>query len=389
MELQIRNLSKTYANGVHALKNVSLTLPRGMFGLLGPNGAGKSTLMRTIATLQEPDQGSIRFGDIDVLRQKDRVRETLGYLPQEFGVFANVTAERLLDHFAVLKGNAPGSWLWSARGIRVIDPELCFVGAREFDSGVMLAHLALARVHRQAAALIVAAAGREQLGYRAGAWLCGAEIMRRLIGAVPLAARYRVVTKRHLLDLSRSLMLAPERGLTSTPSRPDPQGPFSDTASCSSDAVGPTSVEGHGVVMASRIRRVVGRGDLRHALTSRDLRDFLARQLHGVRVSGPATNVQHDRIVRREPRALDHRRMSMIGGDVADGVARARGGRGWRIIIAAPGDRDSHAAQECKNRLQRIGPALRALGVERLILGAAVSHRVLPVSSSNARPLPM
>src|SRR5688572_14347373 len=104
MDIRIRNLSKTYANGVHALKNVTLTIPRGMFGLLGPNGAGKSTLMRMIATLQEPDQGSIRFGDIDVLRQKDKVRETLGYLPQEFGLYPNVTAQRLLEHFAVLKG---------------------------------------------------------------------------------------------------------------------------------------------------------------------------------------------------------------------------------------------------------------------------------------------
>ncbi len=111
MELQIRNLSKTYANGVHALKDISLTIPPGMFGLLGPNGAGKSTLMRTLATLQEPDAGSIRLVDpaaasqsIDVVRQKDRLRETLGYLPQEFGVYPNVTAERLLDHFAILKG---------------------------------------------------------------------------------------------------------------------------------------------------------------------------------------------------------------------------------------------------------------------------------------------
>jgi ABC-2 type transport system ATP-binding protein len=104
MELQIRNLSKTYASGVHALKDITLTIPPGMFGLLGPNGAGKSTLMRTIATLQEPDEGSIRFGDIDVLRQKDKVRETLGYLPQEFGVYPNVSAQRLLEHFAVLKG---------------------------------------------------------------------------------------------------------------------------------------------------------------------------------------------------------------------------------------------------------------------------------------------
>src|SRR4030095_4081752 len=104
MEIQIRNLSKTYANGVHALKDVTLTIPRGMFGLLGPNGAGKSTLMQMIATLQEPDQGSIRFGDIDVLRQKDKVRETLGYLPQEFGVYPKVTGAKLLEHFAVLKG---------------------------------------------------------------------------------------------------------------------------------------------------------------------------------------------------------------------------------------------------------------------------------------------
>src|SRR5687768_12315146 len=104
MELQIRNLSKTYANGVHALKGVSLIIPRGMYGLLGPNGAGKSTLMRTIATLQEPDSGSIRLGDLDVLKQKDRIRETLGYLPQEFGVYPRETAERLLDHFATLEG---------------------------------------------------------------------------------------------------------------------------------------------------------------------------------------------------------------------------------------------------------------------------------------------
>jgi ABC-2 type transport system ATP-binding protein len=104
MDLQIRNLSKTYPNGVHALTDVTLTIPTGMYGLLGPNGAGKSTLMRTIATLQEPDKGTIHLGDIDVVRQKDRVRETLGYLPQEFGVYPNVSAERLLEHFAVLKG---------------------------------------------------------------------------------------------------------------------------------------------------------------------------------------------------------------------------------------------------------------------------------------------
>jgi ABC-type multidrug transport system ATPase subunit len=104
MELQIRDLFKTYPNGVHALNGITLTIPRGMFGLLGPNGAGKSTLMRTLATLQDPDAGSIHLGELDVLRQKDRLRETLGYLPQEFGVYPNVTAERLLRHFAVLKG---------------------------------------------------------------------------------------------------------------------------------------------------------------------------------------------------------------------------------------------------------------------------------------------
>ena len=104
MELHIRNVSKTYSNGVQALKNLNLTIPVGMYGLLGPNGAGKSTLMRTLATLQEPDEGSIRLGDTDVLNQKDKMRETLGYLPQEFGVYPKVSAENLLDHFAVLKG---------------------------------------------------------------------------------------------------------------------------------------------------------------------------------------------------------------------------------------------------------------------------------------------
>jgi ABC-2 type transport system ATP-binding protein len=104
MQLEIADVSKTYSNGVRALRHVTLTVPPGMFGLLGPNGAGKSTLMRTIATLQEPDEGSIHLGDIDVLRDKDTVRKTLGYLPQEFGVYRGVTAERLLDHFAVLEG---------------------------------------------------------------------------------------------------------------------------------------------------------------------------------------------------------------------------------------------------------------------------------------------
>ena len=106
MELKIEGVSKTYPNGVHALRDVTLTIPPGMFGLLGPNGAGKSTLMRMIATLQEPDAGSIRLGELDVVRQKDEIRKTLGYLPQEFGVYPKVSAEELLDHFALLKGIA-------------------------------------------------------------------------------------------------------------------------------------------------------------------------------------------------------------------------------------------------------------------------------------------
>src|SRR6201986_4477169 len=104
MDLQIRGVSKTYANGVRALDDVTLTIPPGMFGLLGPNGAGKSTLMRTLATLQEPDSGSASLGGIDVLRDKDRIRGLLGYLPQEFGLYPKVTAEEMLDHFARLKG---------------------------------------------------------------------------------------------------------------------------------------------------------------------------------------------------------------------------------------------------------------------------------------------
>ncbi len=102
--LTIRDLSKTYANGVQALKSVTLDIPNGMFGLLGPNGAGKSTLMRTIATLQDADTGSIRLNDLDVLANKPEARRLLGYLPQEFGVYPKVSAEAMLDHFAVLKG---------------------------------------------------------------------------------------------------------------------------------------------------------------------------------------------------------------------------------------------------------------------------------------------
>jgi ABC-2 type transport system ATP-binding protein len=109
MELQIRGVSKTYPNGVHALRDVNLTIPPGMYGLLGPNGAGKSTLMRILATLQEPDTGSIRLGGMDVLQQKDEVRRTLGYLPQEFGVYPKVSAQELLEHFALLKGIASRS----------------------------------------------------------------------------------------------------------------------------------------------------------------------------------------------------------------------------------------------------------------------------------------
>ncbi|WP_299436724.1 ABC transporter ATP-binding protein [uncultured Aquimarina sp.] len=104
MQLTINNLSKTYTNGTKALQDVSLNIPTGMFGLLGPNGAGKSTLMRTIATLQDADKGSITLGDINVLAEKDEIRKVLGYLPQEFGLYPKVSAEFLLNHLAVLKG---------------------------------------------------------------------------------------------------------------------------------------------------------------------------------------------------------------------------------------------------------------------------------------------
>jgi ABC-2 type transport system ATP-binding protein len=102
--LEIQNLSKTYPNGVQALSDVSLSISNGMFGLLGPNGAGKSTLMRTIATLQAPDNGSIAFGDIDVLKDPTALRGQLGYLPQDFGVYPRMSARAMLDHLAVLKG---------------------------------------------------------------------------------------------------------------------------------------------------------------------------------------------------------------------------------------------------------------------------------------------
>ena len=104
MKLNIDNISKTYPNGVQALKNVSIEIGNGIFGLLGPNGAGKSTLMRTIAALQEADSGTIMLGDVDVAKDKQRLREMLGYLPQEFGVYPKVSAIDLLDHMAVMKG---------------------------------------------------------------------------------------------------------------------------------------------------------------------------------------------------------------------------------------------------------------------------------------------
>jgi ABC-2 type transport system ATP-binding protein len=104
MQLIISNVSKTYPNGLKALNDINLTIDKGMFGLLGPNGAGKSTLMRTIAALQDPDSGSIKLGKIDVLQQKTELRKTLGYLPQDFGFYPKVSAQRLLSHFAILKG---------------------------------------------------------------------------------------------------------------------------------------------------------------------------------------------------------------------------------------------------------------------------------------------
>ncbi|MDT9598834.1 ABC transporter ATP-binding protein [Sphingosinicella rhizophila] len=106
--LKIENLTHVYPNGTRALDNVSLEVPAGMFGLLGPNGAGKSTLMRTIATLQVPTSGAIRFDEIDVLAQPDALRRTLGYLPQDFGVYPRVSAYDMLNHLAVLKGYSDG-----------------------------------------------------------------------------------------------------------------------------------------------------------------------------------------------------------------------------------------------------------------------------------------
>ncbi len=104
MNLSISGLSKTYPNGVAALRNVSLTISSGIFGLLGPNGAGKSTLMRILATLQAPDSGTVHLGELDLLEQKYEVRRQLGYLPQEFGLYPRISAESMLNHLAVLKG---------------------------------------------------------------------------------------------------------------------------------------------------------------------------------------------------------------------------------------------------------------------------------------------
>src|ERR687892_1375055 len=104
--LNLADVSHVYPNGTRALDHVTLSIPRGMYGLLGPNGAGKSTLMRNVATLQTPTEGSIRFGDIDVIAEPERLRRTLGYLPQDFGVYPRVSAQDMLDHLAVLKGIA-------------------------------------------------------------------------------------------------------------------------------------------------------------------------------------------------------------------------------------------------------------------------------------------
>jgi len=109
MDLVIKNLNKQYSNGVHAMNDLTLTINKGMFGLLGPNGAGKSSLMRTLATLQHADSGSVMLGEIDVLKDQESVRKLLGYLPQEFGVYPRTSAVDLLEHLALLKGFSNGS----------------------------------------------------------------------------------------------------------------------------------------------------------------------------------------------------------------------------------------------------------------------------------------
>jgi len=107
--LELEDVSHVYANGTRALDHVTLSIPRGMYGLLGPNGAGKSTLMRTVATLQTPSEGKVRFGDLDVIAEPEKLRRTLGYLPQDFGVYPRVSAYDMLDHLAVLKGISSGA----------------------------------------------------------------------------------------------------------------------------------------------------------------------------------------------------------------------------------------------------------------------------------------
>src|SRR5688572_3682881 len=102
--LSLQDVSHVFPNGTRALDRVTLSIPRGMYGLLGPNGAGKSTFTRTIATLQTPTEGTIRFSNIDVIAEPERLRRTLGYLPHDFGVYPRISAEDMLDHMAVLKG---------------------------------------------------------------------------------------------------------------------------------------------------------------------------------------------------------------------------------------------------------------------------------------------
>lgn len=124
--LELHAVCHRYANGTQALAGVNLSIPKGMFGLLGPNGAGKSTLMRCIASLQTPSEGSIRFGDIDVVREPEKLRQVLGYLPQDFGVYPRISAYELLDHLAVLKG-------LSARGARKDTVESLLVKVNLWD----------------------------------------------------------------------------------------------------------------------------------------------------------------------------------------------------------------------------------------------------------------
>ncbi len=137
--LHIDNISHIYPNGTRALDSVSLEVPPGMFGLLGPNGAGKSSLMRCIATLQTPTSGAIRFDNIDVLADPEALRRTLGYLPQDFGVYPRVSAYEMLDHIAVLKG-------YAARGERrtvveaLAESGQSLAGAKQGAGGILRRH---------------------------------------------------------------------------------------------------------------------------------------------------------------------------------------------------------------------------------------------------------